>query len=204
MKKEKRNKISGFTLIEVLVAVGIVALMMGLTVGLIGGSFHHEAKNEAARLMGAIRYAYNEAASNNLYYRIVFDFEKQAYRVESSEEPFLLTTESDKPKNKKSKKEDEESESPEESFTADEEGPVKSVKLSDLVRFKDIYVEHQEGLISEGEAYLYFFPRGQTEQAVINLSDEEEENFYSLVVEPLTAKCQAKAEYVEFSEILSK
>lgn len=199
--KKKETRIKGFTLIELLVAIGIVALMMGLSVGIIGGSFHQQAKNEVARLMGAIRYSYNEAASKNLYYRIVFDFEKQGYRVESREEPFLLSGRSEESNTKKSKKKDEESEETEEGFTAEEEGPVKSVKLDDSVRIKDVYVEHQEGLISEGEAYLYFFPRGQTEQAVINFSDEDEEHFYSLVVEPLTAKCRAKAEYVSFTEL---
>lgn len=200
--KKKETRIKGFTLIELLVAIGIVALMMGLSVGMIGGSFHHQAKNEVARLIGAIRYSYNEAASKNLYYRIVFDFEKQRYWVESSEEPFLLTPDSEEQKDKKSKKEEEESEEAEGGFTAEEEGPIKSVKLDESVRLKDVYVEHQEGLISEGQAYLYFFPRGQTEQAVINFSDEDEESFYSLVVEPLTAKCRAKAEYVEFTGIL--
>lgn len=197
----KKKRIRGFTLVELLVAIGIVALMMGLSVGIIGGSFHRQAKNEVARLIGAIRYSYNEAASKNLYYRIVFDFEKQRYWVESSEEPFLLTTDSEEQKDKKSKKEEEESEEAEGGFTAEEEGPIKSVKLDDSVKIKDVYMEHQEGLISEGQAYLYFFPRGQTEQAVINFSDEDEENFYSLVVEPLTAKCRAKAEYMSFTDL---
>ena len=42
--------------------------------------------------------------------------------------------------------------------------------------------------ITEGEASIFFFPRGQTQQAHIQLEDEEVEAKYTIKVQPLTGR----------------
>ena len=42
--------------------------------------------------------------------------------------------------------------------------------------------------VTSGRAYLYFYPLGQTEPAVITLTDASGESVYSLVVHPITGK----------------
>jgi general secretion pathway protein H len=42
--------------------------------------------------------------------------------------------------------------------------------------------------LTRGRAYLYFYPLGQTEPAIITLTDQTGESVYSLVVHPITGK----------------
>ena len=54
------------------------------------------------------------------------------------------------------------------------------------------------------KAYLYFFPRGHTEFAVIYLSDTEDETTYTLIVNPLNASVEVRDEIVDYEEILNE
>lgn len=51
--------------------------------------------------------------------------------------------------------------------------------------------------MSSGKGYIYFFPLGQTEAAVVHLSDDEQRTIYSLVVHPLTGRVKVMNGYVE-------
>jgi hypothetical protein len=42
--------------------------------------------------------------------------------------------------------------------------------------------------VTSGRAYLYFYPLGQTEPAIITLTDLEGTSVYSLVVHPITGR----------------
>ena len=194
-----------------------MAIAAGIAVGLVGTSFHSQSRNDAAKLIGAIKYAYNESVTKNLYYRIVFDFEKQSYWLEYSDASFFVEKETDEVKKAREEKEKkkalekdsfdigEEEEDVEEvaNFTEleEEDAAVRLTKLDAEVLLKDVYVDHQEVPINQGQAYLYFFPRGLTELAVINFTDETEESFLSLVVNPITGRCTVKREYVEYDKL---
>jgi hypothetical protein len=67
---------------------------------------------------------------------------------------------------------------------------VKNAKLAGL--FTPRYREP----VATGHGYLYFFPLGQTEPAVVHMSDEEGQTFYSLLVHPLNGKVKVQAGYV--------
>ena len=47
-----------------------------------------------------------------------------------------------------------------------------------------------------GRAYLYFYPLGQTEPAVITLTDATGESVYSLVVHPITGRVRIYSQEV--------
>ncbi len=67
---------------------------------------------------------------------------------------------------------------------------LKNAKLAGL--FTPRYREP----VATGHGYLYFFPLGQTEPAVVHLSDEDGQTFYSLLVHPLNGKVKVQAGYV--------
>jgi hypothetical protein len=67
---------------------------------------------------------------------------------------------------------------------------LKNAKLAGL--FTPRYREP----VTTGHGYLYFFPLGQTEPAVVHLSDEDGQTFYSLLVHPLNGKVKVQAGYV--------
>jgi general secretion pathway protein H len=80
-------------------------------------------------------------------------------------------------------------------FAAFKAVALKPVQLSNS-KFKSVYTPRVTDPISSGRAFLYFFPLGQTEPAIITLSDKKGESFYSLVVHPITGRVRIYSEEV--------
>ena len=74
-------------------------------------------------------------------------------------------------------------------FAAFKETALKPVRLKKL-RIRSVYTPRLADPVTSGRAYLYFYPLGQTEPAIITLSDDSGENVYSLVVHPITGRVQ--------------
>lgn len=72
-------------------------------------------------------------------------------------------------------------------FAAFKEVALKPVELKNC-KFRSVYTPRVTDALSSGRTYLYFFPLGQTEAAIITLTDEKEQSFYSLVVHPITGQ----------------
>ena len=81
-------------------------------------------------------------------------------------------------------------------FAAFKTVALKPVELK-KVKLYSVYTPRVTDEITTGRAYLYFFPLGQTESAIVTLSDKKEEAFYSLIVHPITGRIQIKSERVE-------
>ncbi len=67
-------------------------------------------------------------------------------------------------------------------------GLVKPVQLPDGVKVAYVRTADDVKPITEGEASLYFFPRGTTQECHILLEDEEGENEWTIKVAPLTGR----------------
>ncbi len=72
-------------------------------------------------------------------------------------------------------------------FAAFKETALKPVVLKKL-KIKSFYTPRMTDPVTTGRAYLYFYPLGQTEPAIITLTDLTGESVYSLVVHPITGK----------------
>jgi general secretion pathway protein H len=72
-------------------------------------------------------------------------------------------------------------------FAAFKETALKPVTLKKL-KIKSVYTPRMIEPVTTGRAYLYFYPLGQTEPAIITLTDVTGESVYSLVVHPITGK----------------
>ena len=72
-------------------------------------------------------------------------------------------------------------------FAAFKETTLKPVTLKKL-KIKSVYTPRMTEPLTKGRAYLYFYPLGQTEPAVITLTDPTGDSVYSLVVHPITGK----------------
>lgn len=203
----------GFTLIELLVTIGIMAGLMGLAISFIGSSFHSQVKKETSHLIGSIRYAYAEAIDKKRIYRLVFDFDEQSYWLESNDELTAIRFETREEKEEREKKEekkrrlDDKLDDDSDVKTVDtssygiEDNFLKKRKLHDSVRLKSIFVSHQEELVAEKKAFLYFFPKGLTELAIIHFSNEDEDDFYSLIVNPMTAAVRVETSLVDYESL---
>lgn len=210
---------SGFTLVEILIVVAIIALIMGVSVGYLGDWTDAKLSETSGKLAGTIKYVYNEAAVKNQYYRLLIDLDAQSFSVEASGEPFKIgrgeegtePTEEGAAAPSSSNKEAAANEGEGSPPSASPEGPpagggfsavgtllLKPIKLPEGIRIKDVYVAHAGKKIESGRTAVYFFPNGWVEKAVINLSDEKGETFYSLETNPSTGKTKIRTEYFEF------
>jgi general secretion pathway protein H len=81
-------------------------------------------------------------------------------------------------------------------FAAFKEVALKPVSLKNA-KIKSVFTPRVTDPITSGRAYLYFFPLGQTEPAIITLSDPKDESFYSLVVHPITGRVRIYSEEIQ-------
>ncbi len=194
-----------------------MALMMGVAVGFVSNNFSSQVRKQSSHLIAVIRFAYNQASISGKAYRLVFDIPEQTYWLEEGPESVIVKTTEDEsakesdqnsladaPDENTPNNDDDETLKAVSDFTEVDNDTVKKIKLGDSVFIRDIFVAHQKEIIEDEVAYLYFFPSGMTEFAVIHLSDEKQERNYSLIVNPVTGGVKVEPEYVEHESLLQK
>jgi len=82
-------------------------------------------------------------------------------------------------------------------FAAFKELALKPIKLKSKVVLRSVYTPRVVDPITEGRAYIYFFPLGQTEPAILTLSDPKGTAFYSLVVHPITGRVKIHNQQIQ-------
>jgi general secretion pathway protein H len=212
------------SLIEIMVVVSILGLASGAAMLSLRSVGRAGLRGSAAQLAGAIRYSYDRAVTTNSYYRVVLDFDQNTYWIERSDDRMLLGREKEKAAGKgqafdqvaADKARDERAAEDDQrmrergqglgialeppprpkraKFQTFSDAAAKQVKLKG-VRLFDTYTPRQREPYKKGRAYLYFFPDGHTERALVRLAQGEE--FYSLKVSPLTGKVDVVAGRVE-------
>lgn len=215
----------GFTLIEVMIALMVVALMATLGVKGFRSIRKSDLREATAHLSGAIRYMFDRASITGKYHRLVIDLNDGQYWAEVSDDKFYAPNQAETADDKR-KRENAEADADEEDrkkaekqqaafansttsasstsfdlsklevgdfrpkrarFAAFKESTLKPVRLKKL-RIRSVYTPRMVDPVTSGRAYLYFYPMGQTEPAIITLSDETGESVYSLVVHPITGR----------------
>jgi prepilin-type N-terminal cleavage/methylation domain-containing protein len=160
--KSRRND-AGFTLIEIVVVLFLIALMT-LTIMPSVRTFHvSRLKHEARRLAGRATFLYDQAAANKLVLRLTFDFNAQGYSV-SRLDPH----------------------SPQPVFTPDLENGAAPVMMPPDVRIRDVTVEGG-GTINRGTVNCNFYPEGYVDATVVHLVDPGG-TVFTLSFQPLTGR----------------
>ena len=223
----RRAAAAGMTLIEVLVVLLIVVVLVGgIAIG--GGQVAGARLRQSATLItGAARVAFTRANANSRNTRIVFDFDNEKMWLEEADRPFYEST-NDKthtggadPATETEAAAIAEGErilkgpkAPRAHFhmvSTSEEHPENALLSRNLpsgIGFKAVQTEHDDEPITEGRAYLYFWPGGQTERASIQTCVTHTENgkavcdpgdgtTFSMMVAPLTGKVTVKAGAVD-------
>jgi general secretion pathway protein H len=221
--QERRPSEGGFTLIEMMIALVIVALMTVVTVSGLRSFAKSDLRSTATRMAGSIRYLFDRASTTGHVHRLVLDFDNGKYWAEVSNDDFILAAgkETEVSRKKEAEKIAKEEEVKREAaekgssgsqipsrylpkpftpkrakFDAFRETAVKPITLKSGVVLADVYTPRLIKPLDAGKGYIYFFPMGMTEAAVIHLSDGKEA-FYSLIVHPLTGRVSVKNSYIE-------
>jgi prepilin-type N-terminal cleavage/methylation domain-containing protein len=196
----------GFTLIEVILVVAIIAVVVtGATFGL-GAITRTRLRSSAFKVTSAARFAYNRSLTQGTTTRLVFDFEKNTMAIEETETPVTLATE------EQLEADPGQAVDPWDLARARLEQPLDVVRptspfhpitnqhgkilerytaqpVGDGIAIQALISPHETDKRTDGEGSLYFFPGGVTEHAVIQLSDSSE-TVYSVEIHPLTGNAR--------------
>lgn len=200
-----RARARGVTLIEILITIAIVTVMTGIGFVGMGALSGARLKRSTTLVASAAKVAYGYANSSSKTVRLVFDFDEQKiYLQQSSERHFVEkgsrtggaegATELEKEAQAAATALRDGPRAPRASFE-----PARALGFGeegkDLptgVRFWQVHTAHQDEPISDGRAYLYFFPGGLTENASIQLKTGgeggDEGDFMSVLIAPLTGR----------------
>lgn len=192
----------GFTLIEVILVVAIIAVIVtGATFGL-GAITRTRLRSASFRVMSAARFAYSRALTQGTTTRLYFDFEKDTMAVEEASSSVTLATDEQLDSDEgqavdpwdlaRSKLEKPlEKVAPISPFQPIRNDGGKVLKryaaqpLGDGISMHALITPHESDKRTDGEGAVYFFPGGVTEHAVIQLSDSSD-TVYAIEIHPLT------------------
>lgn len=196
-----------------MIVIGIIAVGYA-TVIFFGFAGKSQLRQETKNLMSKIRYVYQLASTESRYYRILFDIDAGQYTFEVSDDPSFVHKEKDDDEKTFAEKLDEDVVPIEEDdettvaelsgFGESEDELLEPYSLDKEIKIYSVFVEHQKSSVDLGKASLNFFPRGQTEFAVIQLSDVEETQFMTLQINPTTGDAQIFDELKDFETILEE
>jgi general secretion pathway protein H len=163
----------GFTLIELLVVVVVLVVVTAAVATGIGNIRGASVQTEAGKIAIAVRYLYNLSVLSGRPHRLVIDVDAGAWwgEEQASSDPcesFLLPGD-DEPGD------DKEGDQPRASFQASGSRLLARTPLEKGIRFHGVMTSHQTQPSDKGQAYVYFFPNGTTENALIWVEGDEDD-----------------------------
>ena len=207
-KRAKRRGRRGVTLVEVLIAVALVAVVSGMA--MMGGSVADGArlKHSAVMIAGAVRIAYGHANATSKVVRLVFDMDERTVSIEEASGDLKVTrndvtggaaaaTEAEK---KATEEADAILKGPRtarptfqkvKTMGWDPDKDKSGRELEKNILILQVETGHQDEAQKKGRAYLYFWPGGQTETASVQIAKGDlptDNDTMTLLVHPLTGK----------------
>lgn len=210
----------GLTLIEVVIAIALVGILAGSLLfgkNMLVGS---RVKSAATLLISSVRFGLTRANATGKPTRLVIDFDKKQLAIEEASSSLMLR-----------EKGADQTGGAEASTVAETkarteadriiEGPraarprfsklsgvgggieelAKGRGLGDGVEIVQVRTEHDDDYVREGRAYIYFWPGGTTERAVVQLKKAgDKEASLTVVVSPLTGRAKIEKGAVDFPE----
>ena len=184
---------SGFTLIEIVAVVAILAMAFGIAIPRLGRSNFDPLKEEAENIAQSLRFARQRAVMTGVPHRLLIDLEEGGYRIEwyvTEERSFggsgsndfagLLGATADQD-------EDDATRPPNFSPRRQTERSYHPIPHTDMGQFRwlddELYfvgIEGSTGWIEGGDYSIVFFEDGTTEPLLLELADAED---HSLTLE---------------------
>jgi general secretion pathway protein H len=196
----------GFTLIELMVVIGLIALFAALVVPAVEAMTGANARKSAAELAGTMRYLFDTAALRHATCRLAIDLDARAWWAECAPGRAGIARDperEDEPERLAERFPDERNEDVRKllartEFGAFEDRLVGKRELPGSTTFGPVSVEGRRGKLEGGTAYVYFFPGGRAQRAHVPVADGS--NRYTVVLEPFTGRARVHPGDVEVKE----
>ncbi len=217
-----RRSLEGMTLIEIMIVCLIIAVAAtGLSYGF-GALNRTQLRSACMRLTAASRFAYNRAISRGTTVRIALDFGNGTMAIEEGHGRITLARTTDT--RRQQIEEDSEdgdvsaavdpweaaharlADTLHPSFGASPFQPISGRRyepqpLAPGVELERLITPHEAEPRERGVGHIYFFPHGQTEHAVVWLTDGGEAVF-SVEIHPLSGRARVRSAAYEPEELL--
>lgn len=203
----RRALARGMTLIEVLIAVALIALLTGSIVFGSGMLSSSRQRGAATLVVSAVRTALTTANTSGRAVRIVFDLENQRLWLEQSSSGRMLrekpgttedtaagaaaATETEALAQKEAERILEGPKAARPDFQRLGKTGEEGRDLGAGIVFRQVQTQHDEEPVTSGRAYLYFWPGGETERAAIQVQRKgvtNDEDALTVMVSPLTGR----------------
>ena len=211
----------GFSLVEILIVIVILALAVGgITMGL-GALGRSKLRSSCVRITAATRFAYHRAVTQGKTVRIVLDFDANAMSFEEAHGRVTLRDPSGDWTEEDEVGEDG-ADDPWARAQANLEGAIGAAmgrsafgairdedgepmeryaaRPFDGAQLSRLFTPHEVEPREDGKGYIYFFPGGQTEHAVVQLENRDQQ-VYSVEVMALTGHATIHPAAVEPEEL---
>jgi general secretion pathway protein H len=211
---------AGFTLVEILVVVALMAAMSAVVVGGSGMLSGTRMRSAGALIMSSVRMGVTRANSIGRPVRLVFDLDNDTLLLEETRGRMLrvkghdegakagaqAATEMEQQAAEYARdivqgpRAPEAAFSPSPPFVSTGEDAANGRELGRDIRFLQVQTEHDTEPLTEGRAYLYFWPGGGTERAAIQITRPGDHTGLTVLVSALTGRAKLARGRIELEE----
>jgi len=179
---------SGFTLIEILIVIGIIAFISALALPRLENT-NSKMRREVRNLTVLMKRLHHLARLNRQTYRLVIDFpenDQHKYWVESTSKKVLFENPNDQ---KFLNLNDEEKQKvfADKGFQIDSSLTKEPRNLPSGIYFESLELAGREEVINSGRAYIHFLPQGMAEESALMIGNKDEIN-WTILLNPLTGQ----------------
>jgi len=199
---ERRPRSRGFTLVELLVVVSVIALLAGLAAPAVGSITGAKAREAAGQLAGGMRFMFDTAALRHATCRVALDLDGRTWWAECAPSAAGIAREPEDDAALERRFSDEKSAElrrllAKTEFGAFQDRLAEKRELPGNAKFGAVAVEGRRPT-TEGTVYVHFFAGGRAQRAYVPVADGN--NLYTVVVEPFTGRARVVVGAVEVKE----
>lgn len=198
--KQSEWWVQGFSLIEIIIAIAIIAFVVAIGVPKLRKNLGSEVKALTRKMITLNKELHHTARMKQKTYRLVFEFgdpqvQDRIY-VESASSR-ALAADPEELKRQSSFREEERIPDP---FNPDVEVLKKPIEIPPGAIIESVEIADTNEIIKKGKAYVHFFPQGLTQKAIITISNGDK-LIWSLIITPLTGQTLIKTEKVTLRDL---
>lgn len=198
------NSNNGFTLIETLVVMALIAMMSGMVMPSLSSYFSLSLNSATRDMATVIKETYNAAIVTGKVYRVAYDQKANTYWAEVGPRDQLLETKESAEQEERRKRFAKLSEkAPKSPFQLETNITRKKQTLPLGVQFEDIMTQQSPDAMVGTLAYTHFFPHGLAEKTLIHLKDTSNHHI-SLDISPLLGMTNLTEGYVNGADIFGR